>query len=157
MSAIDPAGLRNQALALHPDDLDLASTAEHPRVWAVLMETGVADRAATLVAVADGTVSLYFSTGGGMLGAGDHAEVRQPAGELIKLSEEFVEEMVRTTEYPLPGDGRVRFYLRTFTGTYTAEADGTELGAGRHSLSPLFIAGHRVISAMRTLDDRRPT
>jgi hypothetical protein len=49
----------------------------------------------------------------------------------------------------MPSVGRVRFFLRTFAGTLTAEADEEDLGEGRHPLSPLFHAGHEVITAVR--------
>jgi hypothetical protein len=42
--------------------------------WAILMETGLADACYTLVAVADGSASLYFSNGGGIIGGGEHPE-----------------------------------------------------------------------------------
>ena len=40
-----------------------------PDVWGVLMELGLEQGVATMVAFADGTVSLYFSGGGGIIGA----------------------------------------------------------------------------------------
>lgn len=147
--------LRRQALTVDPEELDLASTAQHPCVWCLLMETGVGERTASLLAVVDGTVSLYFSTGGGVIGAGGVDAVRAAALEMIKVAEEFVDQMEPTTEYPLPADGMVRFYLRTFSGTFTAEAEGIALGRGATPLAPLFIAGHTVISAIREADERR--
>ena len=56
--------------------------------------------------------------------------------------------------YLLPAEGRVRFYLRTFSGTLTAEAAEQDLGEDRHTLSPLFYAGHQVITAMRQVSER---
>ena len=52
-------------------------------------------------------------------------------------------------ETPPSDVGRVRFYLRTFHGTLGAEAKENDLGEGRHPLSPLFHAGHAVITAIR--------
>jgi hypothetical protein len=43
----------------------------------------------------------------------------------------------------------VRFYVRTFTGTFVGEADEQDLGYNRHALSPVFHAGHAVITAVR--------
>jgi hypothetical protein len=47
-------------------------------ILALLMETGYPEAVATLVAVADGTSSLYFSNGGGFIGVGTPAGVRSP-------------------------------------------------------------------------------
>jgi hypothetical protein len=67
-------GLRQQVLSLTPVQLG-AELADAP-ILALLMETGYPEAVATLVAVVDGTSSLYFSNGGGLLGAG---EVPRPA------------------------------------------------------------------------------
>jgi hypothetical protein len=68
--------LRERALAVAALELGLAPTAARPRVWGVVMETGHAEGGATLVVFAEGTTSLYFSNGGGIIGAGEHAIVR---------------------------------------------------------------------------------
>jgi hypothetical protein len=50
-----------------------ADTVDH--VWGIVMETGYADAVATLLALADGTVNLYLSSGGEMIGLGDHESI----------------------------------------------------------------------------------
>ncbi len=57
--------------------------------------------------------------------------------------------------HPLPAQGRVRFYVRTFGGLVTAEADEDDLGYERHELSPVFRAGHAVISEIREIDESK--
>src|SRR5215471_9567457 len=53
-------------------------------VWGVLMEIGFAKGVATVVGLADGTASLYLTSGGGVLGAGARADVRQAAIQLCE-------------------------------------------------------------------------
>ena len=72
-------GLREQALTVDPVALRLEPTPTRPHVWGILMETGYPEGVATLVALGDGTTSLYFGNGGGVIGAGEHDRVR--AGE----------------------------------------------------------------------------
>jgi hypothetical protein len=48
----------------------------------------------------------------------------------------------------------VRFNVLTYGSPRSAEADESEL-AGGHVLTPLFYAGHRVITQLRLLDERR--
>lgn len=55
--------LRGQVLDLDPASVDLAPTADFPRVFGVVMDTAYPEATATLVALADGTTSLYLSTG----------------------------------------------------------------------------------------------
>ena len=146
-------GLRRMVLATSPRELGLTPTKEHPRVWGLLMETGYPEAAATLVALLDGTVSLYVSNGGGIIGVGEHGSVRRAAIKFIGAAEPYVEEFSKTTDYPLPDTGRVKFYLLTFSGILTGDFDENVLGEGRHKLSKLFYAGHDVISAIRAVEE----
>jgi hypothetical protein len=113
------------------------------------METGYPEAAASLFAVVDGTTSLYFSSGGGIIGAGEHAAVRATLPPLFAAAEAHAASLVPAAATPLPEPGRVRFYLRTFGDTLTAEAAEDDLGHLRHPLSSLFHAGQEVIAAMR--------
>ena len=113
------------------------------------METGYPQAVATLVVFADGTTSLYFSNGGGIIGAGAHASVRAAGAQLLAVAEQHLATLEKTAATPLPAVGQVRFYVRTFDGTLTAEAKEQDLGARRHALSGLFLAGHAVIAAVR--------
>ena len=106
-------------------------------------------RPSPLVVFAEGSTSLYFSSGGGIIGAGDYESVRATHGPFFAEAEARLDAFSSAMETPLPTRGRVRFYLRTFRGTLTAEADEEDLGEMRHPLSALFNAGQRVISAVR--------
>ena len=48
-----------------------------------------------------------------------------------------------------PADGETRFFFLTFDGIRSYAAREVELGEERDSLSPLFHAGHSVITAVR--------
>ena len=61
-------GLRQQALTVDLSRLGLAPSVEYPQVFAGLMEMGMEGGVATLVVIADGTTSMYRSTGGGIIG-----------------------------------------------------------------------------------------
>ena len=113
------------------------------------METGYPIAVASLVAIADGTTSLYLSNGGGVIGAGAHKKVRDASARFIALVDAHADDFTVTDTHPLPKLGRVRFYVRTFDDVRTLEADERELGEGRHALSQVFHAGHAVIAAVR--------
>ncbi len=147
-------GLRAQVLSLKPDQLGLNGS-EKQQVLALLMETGYPEAVATLVAVADGSASLYFSNGGGIIGAGEHEEARQESLRLIALSQEHLKELAKTECYPLPRLGFTRFYAVTSNAVYSLEALEEDLGYGRHRLSRVFHQGHRLISAIRVIEEWR--
>jgi len=149
----DPAeairGLRQRALTVEATELGLAPTAGRPHVWGVLMETGYPEAIATLVVLAEGSTSLYFSNGGGVIGAGEHEAVRVASESLLSTAETQLAHLEGVVATPPPDIGRVRFYLRTFAGTVGAGANEADLGEGRHILSPLFHSAHAVITAIR--------
>lgn len=141
--------LRSKVLSLSSGEIGVAPTPEHPRVWGALMETGYARAIASLVALGDGTVSLYFSNDGGVIGAGGNEAVRDAAARFIESAERRLEAFAPTDVYPLPTVGQVRFYLSTFSGHVTARANEDELVAQTSDLAELFNAGQAVITAMR--------
>ena len=140
--------LRNQVLQLNPDVIGQAD-GDESTVLAVLMETGYPEAVATLVAVSDGTASLYFSNGGGIIGGGEHEPVRKVCGEFVTFAQNFVPKSEMTDTFPLPKQDNVRCYLVTRAGVYTFEALQDDLGNERHPCSPLFHKGHELITAIR--------
>jgi len=145
--------LRNMVLSTDPKELG-ASETDGP-VWGLLMETGFEKTSFTLVALRDGTVSLYFANGGGMIGIGAHETPRTIARELLALAPEYLSETTITTTYPVPSAGLTKFYFLTFDGVRTVEGKDDDMGYNRHPLSPLFHKAHDVIGAARELDEVR--
>ena len=146
-------GLRNQVLSLNPAEL-FPEGGDMPKVWGVLMEMGYSKAVVTLVALADSTASLYYSTGGGIIGAGQHEGPAKAALALIDQAAPYVAQCERVQDYPLPQRGNVRFYLLTFDGVFSTEAPEDDLGYNRHALSPLFYAAQALIGEMRMMDEQ---
>jgi len=124
-------------------------------VWAVLMETGYPQAAATLVAVADGAASLYFSNGGGIIGAGEHDNVRPVSLSFVKMAEGYLADMKKVEEFPLVTPGNTTFYVVTPQGVFTHTAKENDLGEKRDQLSKLFYRGHDLITRMRLAEENR--
>jgi hypothetical protein len=142
-------GLRHQVLALKRADLKLGAGS----VWGVLMETGYEKAVMTLVVLADRTVSLYFSNGGGIIGLGQHDGPRRVASALLELAPQFSTICEPVTEFPLPRKRNTRFYLMASETTLTAEALEADLRHNRLALSPLFHRCHELITEIRKVDE----
>jgi hypothetical protein len=149
------ANLRNKIFKLNPKEVGILQTKKTPNVWGILMETGYPEAVVTLVSLADGTTSLYFSNGGGMIGGGQHATLARSAKSFISTAEKYYQQMNLTKAFPLPAVGRVRFYVLTFSGVLTLDADENELGDGKHGLSPLFYSGQDVIAQFRAVQEQK--
>ena len=141
--------LRERLFATKPADLRLAPRPSLEHVWGALMELGVKGGSATVVSIADGTTSLYFSSGGGVLGGHAHAEVRKASARLLIRLERALGALLPGDPAPLPAEGQVRFIALTYAGAYVATAGEAELTAGKHALSAVFVAGHEVITQVR--------
>ena len=142
------AGLRKQVLHLTQDQLgdDFAGAP----ILALLMETGYPETVATLVGVADGTSSLYFSSGGGVIGAGAHAAVADATARWLETGVTVLPRLsVFTEDPPVPGQGMTQVVAVTPKGRFGAVAPEAELGEGRHELSQFFYAAQDVITQIR--------
>lgn len=142
--------LRDQALALDAQTLDARSG-----VYALLMETGYEDAAVTIIAAADGSASMYFSNGGGLIGVGEYEQVREVVLETLSELGNYSSNLEKTETFPLPDFGRTRFYAVTDQGVLTADAANDVLGNEKHELSPLFHQVHKLISYMRVAEEHR--
>jgi hypothetical protein len=147
--------LRESIFRLDPANAGLAPTDAAPRVWAVMMETGYPVGFATLVSLADGTTSLYYSTGGGMLGSADYAPVADASKALVAQAENHLEELSADNIFPLPEVGQVRFIFLTYTGIYTSEAPEDLLASGDHPLSRLYALGRETLTQLRLLSEKK--
>jgi len=139
---------RNRIFSLHPQELGISHTENGPNVWAVVMETSINNGYVTLVYLADGTTNLYFGNGGGILDGGRSTFVAQSTKAFIEMAEKHYQQMSVTEAFPLPADGKVKFYIFTFSGIFTSETDESKLMEGQHLLSPLFSSGQDVITRL---------
>jgi hypothetical protein len=148
--------LRSQALNLSHPAIGLSPNAELPHVFGVVMDTTYSSGTATLVVVADGTTSLYTSTGGGVLGGGAHEQVAAASGELLRVAEGQLDTFSEQRASPLPAVGHVQITVLTYSGLRGVDAAEDDLGYQRHPAAPVFHAAHEVIAALRLVESSEP-
>jgi hypothetical protein len=150
--------LRNRALNVTLAELGLNPDPNAP-VHAVIMETGDSDSVATLACFGDGTVSLYLSTGGGVIGGGEHESVRSACFEMLSITNEYAPDFIaageRVSTFPLPGNGEVFFYLVTAIGVYQARCREDALAGQRDPFSALYNNCHAVMTEVREIEQNR--
>jgi hypothetical protein len=145
--------LRARLINSSPGEFGLKPTTDLPHVWAALMELGVPKGAASIVAVADGSASMYTSVGGGMIGAGEHPSGRKAAMHLLKTVESVLDQMPVVTDLPLPQSDEHVLVALTHDGT-RRRVVATEQSVRTHPLSAAFEAGQDLITAMRLLQEK---
>lgn len=128
--------LRNQFLRLPPPPR--GDSALIPDVYGAVVDFHIGAGLVTTVAHVDGTSSLYFSTGGGVLGFGNHPGVRAASAELLRLLSRDVGLMVRTSNIGLPSPGMTDIRALAASGLLLARAPSSEFDTQRHPLWPAF-------------------
>lgn len=146
--------LRSAILNLDPGKYGLSLLHDTPMVWGVLMEMGFPEAAATLVVLAEGTTSLYYSNGGGILGAGMLPGVAEASRACLAQALVDLPAFQQARGYPLPEVGQVNFILLTFEGAQVAGADWDSLASGRHGLWRLWECGQEVITQLRLVQEK---
>ncbi len=146
--------LRGRLFLTDPKTLGL-SPSEDERFWGLVVDIGVETGVATLVVLRDGTISLYFSNGGGLIGLGQHDEMHEKADRLLSLAEDFSLEGPEAEKDTLPSEDATRFNFLGFNGARAMEEPDEALELDDHPLHPLWEAAHDIIAAAQAIDDKR--
>lgn len=112
-----------------------------------IVDMDMGNAVVTLACVADGTTSLYISTGGGQLGLGQaHEAVRAAATAFLFSSEQVFDKLTPTKVYPLPTRKKHIVYLITEENIYTQELDMTQVNTYPRELQFLNFLYQNVIT-----------
>ncbi len=145
--------LRKRALETSALNVGLDPKSTEP--YGLVMEMGIQQSVVTLVSFADGDASVYYKTGGGMVGGIAHETVRKVAKAFVALAPKALPKMVRTTDFPLPGADRVRFYILTPQGVFSTETTRQNLTNPKTELGALFYSGQEVVAEMRQVQEQK--
>jgi hypothetical protein len=140
--------LRNDLLRSRPERWKIEPYGKHG-VFGVLMETGFVEGPATLVALMDGSVSMYFYEGGAVIGAGGRDDIAEIGCQMIAFSDQFVPKCSPAAATPLPKEGEVFFYILTRDGVVAMQTLEHEVECQDHAFHQLFDAAHSVITRIR--------
>jgi hypothetical protein len=142
-------GLRSQLFGVDAASLGIEPTEDLVQVWGGVMELGMPEGAATIVSLADGTTSMYLSTGGGVIGGGEHEHVAAASIHFLHRLEGDLDQLPPDESIDLPDPDSVTFYAFTHRGRRRREEAEQALSSEDHPLFSLYAAGHGVITALR--------
>jgi hypothetical protein len=126
-------------------------------VHVVLMDWHVDKGTVTVIAAADGSASVFLSSGGQFVGgAAQVPAIREAALHAVALATGLQLHFDRTESSPLPSLGDVTFYLTTNAGVYRAVAAEGKLRAGADPLAGLGGAMQRIVREYRLNFPRTP-
>jgi hypothetical protein len=118
--------------------------------WGLLMESASTKDVTSLLALADGTTGICHSADGNITAGENHEAFKKVALGFVRLAGRSLPLMFGTEDFPSPNPGQTVFYVFTDYGVFSAAAEQKILTSGQSSLSPLFFAGHVVITQLRS-------
>lgn len=151
------AALREMLLRSKATDFGFAPTPELPHVWAAMMEMQFSKATASLVAVRDGATSLYFSTGGGVIGGEAHQPVREANRKFLSAIERFLgaKAFVPQISALAVVKDAVTFNVLTYDGLVAARDTEARMQSRKSPLWPLYLLGQDVITQLRLTAEKK--
>ena len=146
-------GLRNMALNVTPDQLQLTLPVEQTKVYGVVMDWDLGEGIATFISFVTGDASMYLSSGGGMIGGSGHDNVISAAKAFVAKAQNYLDKTSKTDTTPLPDKNCVRFYLLTNKGKFTAQEQLQNFDNNSSSWLSLFEEGNKVITELRIVEE----
>lgn len=144
------AEMRRRLLGMKAADIGVQPTPALPNVWGVLLETGYPQGTVTLLALADGTTSLYLPTGGGVIGAGEHAPVRAAAEAFLKTTQFALSQLSSGLDSDIALEaGTARLLALTHDGVVGVHSSLQALVQGTGPLSAMYFAGDALLTQVR--------
>ena len=140
--------LRQMALSATPEQLGLENSNE-TKVFGIVMDWDLGDGIATVAAYETGDASMYLSSGGGVIGGGQHDNVRQAVFPYVQLGQGFLTKAEKTESTPLPDKDCVRFYLLTNKGIFYSQEKMKNIENENSDWLKLFEEANKVLTELR--------
>jgi hypothetical protein len=146
-------GLRQQVLNLKPSDIGVTLDNEQ-QVYAAVVDMPINKNIASLICVFDGTVSLYYSNGGGMIGLGQKFdEVRKAGGSFLFSARQVLSKFDKVNKFPLPDGNKANVYLLTMNFIYKTSFDMSKVDSCSKEVSFINFLIQNVINKIRECSD----
>jgi hypothetical protein len=141
--------LREVAFSTKSEDVEVKAEPGQERAYGVIMEYWQGDAIVTVVGFASGDSSIYYSTGGGLIGGRREPLVASAAGSLVATAQVELPDVPRVTAYPTPDPGKVTIYVLTTAGLRGVQAAQGEMATAEYRLNPLYAGAQKIVSEFR--------
>jgi hypothetical protein len=146
--------LRNMAFKATPEQLNISLPKDNTIVYGVVMDWEMGGATASTVAYQTGDASLYLSTGGGVIGGGQHLSVNNASKKFISLAQTFLDKTTKTEKTDLPKAKEVKFYLLTNKGIYVGQELVQNFENSSSIWLKLFEEGNNVLTELRNISEK---
>jgi hypothetical protein len=148
-------GLRDMALSVTAEQLGLKISEEQTKIYGIVMDWDLGDGIATVSAYETGDASMYLNSGGGVIGGGQHENVRNVVFPYITKGQNFLSKATLTESTPLPDKNCVRFYFLTNKGRFMAQENMKNIESKTSEWFTLFEEANKVLSELRLISEKK--
>jgi hypothetical protein len=145
--------LREMAIWTKPGQLGLSLASGKTVVYGVVMDWDVKNGTASIISFLSGDASIYFSSGGSIVGRGTHENVKIIAKQFVEEAQQMLGNATKTDQTPLPDENNVVFYLLTNKGIYSGQDNMDNLSKRNSIWLGLFLIGNEVINELRSVNE----
>jgi hypothetical protein len=147
--------LRAMAFSATPEQLQLSLPSDKTVVYGVIMDWGIDTATATIVSYQTGDASMYLSSGGGVIGGGQHQNVNSAAKHFVSLAQSYLDKAEKSETNSLPPQDEVKFYLLTNKGTYVGQESMRNFEDNSSAWLPLFEEANKVLTELRMTTEKQ--
>lgn len=146
--------LRNMAFHVTAEQLGLENINDN-EVYGVIMDWDLGEGIMTLITYQTGDASMYLSTGGGVIGGGQHENVNTATKRFVEQADKYISKTIETDSTPIPDKNCVKFYFLTNSGKYFAQEQMTSFEDETSIWMDYFNEANKVISELRLTVDMK--
>ena len=96
---------------------------------------------------------MYLSSGGAVIGGGQHQNVNNAAKQFVSLAQSFLDKTIKTEATPLPLTGEVKFYLLTNEGIFVGQDQMKNFENNSSTWLKLFEKGNNVLTELGKISE----
>ncbi len=148
------SGLRNQAINVTPDQLQLQHDNDND-IYGLVMDWNMGNAIVTVVSFKTGDASVYLSTGQAFIGGYAHETVINAAKQFVIDGEKYLSKASKTENTEPTHESKVDFYFLTKSGRYYIEDDSEKIENKTSDLYGLFESANQVITEYRLITDKK--
>lgn len=148
-------GLRNMALNVRHEQLKLLIPSDQTKIFGVVMDWDLGGGTMTLITYQTGDASMYLSSGGGVIGGGQHENVNKASKEFVSMSQSYLENSLKTDTTTLPDKECFKFYFLTNKGKFVAQESIDNIENRTSKWLELFESANSVITELRLITQNK--
>ncbi|WP_229720529.1 hypothetical protein [Winogradskyella helgolandensis] len=141
--------MRKMALTVSPEQLGFLIPEDSIKVYGIITDLDMNGGTATVVTYLTGDASIYLSSGGGFIGAGQHESVKKVTKEFVDNGHliSFKGKQYENTD--LPTNGNANFYFLSNSKNTKITESIVKMESGESEFSKLFVDLNNVMTEIR--------